>query len=752
MDDERGVGRALAGKLAALGVDAHAVAQVSGDAAGVVFARGLLARDSQDEAIAVQRAALEAARALVRAHAAHANPKPARVFVTLQDTGGDFATSGRAGDRAWSGGLAGLVKTAAAEWPDAAVKAIDVAASGLSPEAAADRVLAELLEGGRDVEIALGPGGRRTTLRHRPVPYRPLPPARAPLRPGSVLIVSGGARGVTATSLVPLCAHRPRLALLGRTALVEEADDLRGAVTDADLRRTLLARSAASGKPLPPKEAAREAKVILDCREIRQNVAALEKAGAEVTYYPVDVRSAESVAACVGAIRDAWGPIHGIIHGAGVLADALIANQTDEQFDRVFGTKVDGLRHLLAATESDPLEILVLFASVAGRFGNSAQPAYAMANEVLSYVAADQRARRRAAGRPCVVRSLAWGPWAGGMVTPGLARLFEKAGVQLIALDAGAKALASEVGSDDDASQVVLMNGDPPLTAKPIHGGRVFDGQDRFDVVVNAATQPQLDGHRINGVPVVPAVMVLEWFLRAASICVPSLPARVCRDFRVLRGVPVEGFEGRGVRLAVQARVLASSATRASVEVKLVDAEDRPRYAAVVDLGEVAAPDVVAGSIAPHSGEAAIVGIDEAYAEALFHRGPFALVRALGPVIEGGASGDVSGLREAGWPEGGWQTDPAVVDAGLQVAIVWGRRLLGGSPLPTSFGAFHLCHAGPVSGAARCVVRGLRAGQRKVLVDIDFLTDAGAPVGYLRGLEMHVPPSLDRAAQTNGAA
>ena len=61
------MGRALAGKLSALGVDAHAVAQVSAGAAGVVFARGLLARDSQDEAIAVQRAALEAARALARA-------------------------------------------------------------------------------------------------------------------------------------------------------------------------------------------------------------------------------------------------------------------------------------------------------------------------------------------------------------------------------------------------------------------------------------------------------------------------------------------------------------------------------------------------------------------------------------------------------------------------------------------------------------------------------------------------------------
>jgi hypothetical protein len=174
------------------------------------------------------------------------------------------------------------------------------------------------------------------------------------------------------------------------------------------------------------------------------------------------------VQSCVGEIRGKWGPIHGIIHGAGVLADALLANQTDEQFDRVFGTKVDGLRHLLAATAGDPLEVLIVFSSVAGRLGNSAQGAYAMANEVLSTVAASERARRGAA---CLVRSLAWGPWAGGMVTPGLARLFEKAGVQLIALESGAEALAREIASDDDLAQVVLMNGEPPATALPINGG-----------------------------------------------------------------------------------------------------------------------------------------------------------------------------------------------------------------------------------------------------------------------------------------
>jgi hypothetical protein len=744
VDDERGIGGRIASRLAALGVDARVVSEVSGDASGVIFAKGLMARDSEDEAIDVQRAALAAARVLARRGAGERGD---RVLVTLQDTGGDFGASGHAGARAWSGGLAGLVKTAAAEWPDAAVKAIDVACSEVSPEVVAERVVAELLLGGRDVEVALGPDGSRSIVRHRRAAYRATG-GTARIRPGSVIVVSGGARGVTATSIAALCKAGPRLALLGRTELVDEPAEVRGAVTDADLRRALMARATASGTVVPPKELAREAKLILDCREIRENIAALERAGATVSYRPVDVRSAEAVRACVDAIRAEWGPIQGIIHGAGVLADALLGNQTDEQFDRVFGTKVDGLRHLLSATASDPLELLVLFSSVAGRFGNSAQSVYAMANGVLSSVAANERARR---GPQCLVRSLAWGPWAGGMVTPGLARLFEKAGVQLIALDSGAAALAREVTSEDASTEVVLMNGVPPLTARPIHGGRTEGGRvdavERFEVLVNSSTYPQLAGHRIVGAPVVPAVLVIEWFLRAAAACFPEMPVRACRDLRVLRGIPVEGYEQRGQRLIVQARVLESAPGAARLELSLLDESARPRYAGLVEMASSApvAPDAPQPD-APQSGQGSTWSIDQVYSEVLFHRAPFAGIRSLDPVFDESASCELSGLRAAGWPDATWRSDPALVDGGLQLACIWGRHVLGGVPLPTRVGAFDLYREGPVDSPVRCLLRGRRAGQRKVIVDLTYVTEAGAVLGSIRDLEMHLPLVVDGTA------
>ena len=148
-------------------------------------------------------------------------------------------------------------------------------------------------------------------------------------------------------------------------------------------------------------------------------MAALESAGSEVRYMPVDVRDSGALRGVLEEVRRGWGPITGIVHGAGVLADKLIADKTDEQFDRVLTTKVGGLRTLLAATEEDPLDTIVLFSSVAAVFGNAGQSDYAMANEVLGQVACAERARRP----DCLVRSIAWGPWHGGMVTPALAAL-----------------------------------------------------------------------------------------------------------------------------------------------------------------------------------------------------------------------------------------------------------------------------------------------------------------------------------------
>ena len=134
----------------------------------------------------------------------------------------------------------------------------------------------------------------------------------------------------------------------------------------------------------------------------------------------------------------AFGPITALVHGAGRIADKLIADKTDAQFDLVHETKVGGLRALLAATAADPLRLIALFASVTGRRGNPGQCDYAAANETL-VAAGALEARRR--GGACAVLALDWGPWDGGMVTPALRAHFQALGAGLIPIDDGAAAV-----------------------------------------------------------------------------------------------------------------------------------------------------------------------------------------------------------------------------------------------------------------------------------------------------------------------
>ena len=67
------------------------------------------------------------------------------------------------------------------------------------------------------------------------------------------------------------------------------------------------------------------------------------------------------------------GPIRGLIHGAGILADRKIVDQTDAQFDLVYKTKVEGLHHLFDALDEKSLRLLFLFSSSTARFGRAAR-------------------------------------------------------------------------------------------------------------------------------------------------------------------------------------------------------------------------------------------------------------------------------------------------------------------------------------------------------------------------------------------
>jgi hypothetical protein len=223
------------------------------------------------------------------------------------------------------------------------------------------------------------------------------------------------------------------------------------------------------------------------------------------------------------------GPITGLVHGAGVLADKRLKDKTEAQFRLVWDTKIAGIDALLAATRGDSLKVLGLFSSVAARTGNFGQCDYAAANEVLNRVAA-----REALARPgCVCRSIGWGPWDGGMVTPALAKSFASRGVPLLPTDLGARAFVGELASAGPIETVI--------------GGQLPTGDDTVVIRrVHARDYPFLRDHTVADTPVFPVVLALEWFGQLARELKPGHHVAAIRNVKVLKGITLAQFDAAG--------------------------------------------------------------------------------------------------------------------------------------------------------------------------------------------------------------
>lgn len=275
---------------------------------------------------------------------------------------------------------------------------------------------------------------------------------------GAVLLVTGGALGIGATSLHRLVSGSDTtVVLVGRSEPAhptDEPDELRGLETPEQLRAALVEAASHNGGTVTPSEIERRVAQIVKTRRLSSNLAALEAAGATVEYHSLDVRDDERFGALIDDVYRRHGRIDGVIHAAGVVEDQILAHKDAASFARVFDTKVRPALTLAATLRPEDLGFLVFFSSVSARFGNASQLDYAAANEVLNKLA-DQLNRSWPAG----VVAINWGPWDAGMLSPGLRNAYAERGIELIDPEVGAAAFLDEINSFSDHAEVVLACG-----------------------------------------------------------------------------------------------------------------------------------------------------------------------------------------------------------------------------------------------------------------------------------------------------
>jgi len=162
-------------------------------------------------------------------------------------------------------------------------------------------------------------------------------------------------------------------------------------------------------------------------------IAVWENAGVQVTVAQADITQLEQLRTVIDGI-DTKFPLRGVIHAAGILDDGILLQQTWERFTKVIAPKVQGAWNLHILTQDKPLELFVLFSSVASVLGTAGQGNYAAANAFLDGLA-DYRRSQGMAGL-----SINWGAWAEvGMAATstgspiGVGQIFPQQGLQILA-------------------------------------------------------------------------------------------------------------------------------------------------------------------------------------------------------------------------------------------------------------------------------------------------------------------------------
>ncbi|HIA00883.1 MAG TPA: SDR family NAD(P)-dependent oxidoreductase, partial [Myxococcales bacterium] len=316
--------------------------------------------------------------------------------------GGDFGRSKNGVGPLLMGGISGLCKSAAKEWPEARIKVVDFDTLG-DPELIARQIIGELLAADRLVEV--GYCGEQRKILNVVEDSRVEEVVQVELDNNSVILVTGGARGITAQAAIALAQKfNCRFELVGRSPLPHGKSDneVTAAIDRATLRKLLISRADGSA----PAEIESACNRILADREIQNTLMALEKSATSVRYHSLDVRDSEAFGGLLDQLYSEHGRLDGVLHGAGVIEDKLMRHKTADSFERVFDTKVSAAVILAQKVRAD-VGFVVFFSSVSGAFGNRGQSDYAAANEALDKIALSLN--ERVDGR---VVSINWGPWA----------------------------------------------------------------------------------------------------------------------------------------------------------------------------------------------------------------------------------------------------------------------------------------------------------------------------------------------------
>ncbi|WP_163861252.1 type I polyketide synthase [Myxococcus eversor] len=474
-----------------------------------------------------------------------------------------------------TGLFAGMLKSVAREVPARNVRAIATSRRSL-PEALA-QALAELdseEEGTPSVEVCFD-GEARCVRRLRPT--APPVPGSSTLDSSSVVLLTGGGRGVTAVLAGALLKrYGCTVVLLGRSDPEAAPERVLHAPEDQlpGVEREFYASELAAkpGTRMPELRARFER--YLAVRELRSTLVGLAKLPGRMVYRVADVTSPGDVARVMDELTREHRRLDLVVHGAGTQTSKKLNRRRLAELRTNLDTKLLGLRNLHAACASRfarPVPFHVL-TSAFSFIGNDGQADYGAANEALDRLCA--WATDANPGTPWC--SVGWLAWDGIGMTRGSEYRVLGASRKLRGIRAEeGEALFLQLleGTPRESIHVQLtesersyyglevLPAEPPPATEPSAVLR--------DLVVDAASVPCLEDHLVRGTPTLPGAWALDLMLHAAlGDGRPELRTVTIEDVRFSRFIRVK--TGGRQDLRAECTQLTDEPGRHCVRVKLL--------------------------------------------------------------------------------------------------------------------------------------------------------------------------------------
>ena len=141
--------------------------------------------------------------------------------------------------------------------------------------------------------------------------------------------------------------------------------------------------------------------------ENRQSIAVWQAAGIQVELPELDLTDAAAVRSTIAKLDQSFPPLAGVIHAAGTIQDATLADQTAQHFEQTAAAKSQAASNLTRAITDHKyqLDFWINYSSSAGVLGTPGQANYAAANAWLdAFITPADR-----------TLNVAWGPWTAGL-------------------------------------------------------------------------------------------------------------------------------------------------------------------------------------------------------------------------------------------------------------------------------------------------------------------------------------------------